>query len=94
MSIKLGKSGIVPNWLRGNDWSAERRLKEASQIMAFSPRDWSINCNRGDIPESPDPEIWALWCLITSDTKQEALKMWWDFCDEAAKKNCMIKLGD
>lgn len=82
MSIKLGKRGTVPNWIEENDWSAEKRIDWAKQIMAFSSRDWSINFNRDDIPKSHDPETWALWCLIVSGTKDEALESWWSFCDE------------
>lgn len=79
MSIKVGQRSIIsiiPNWIKENDWSPEKRLDWARQIMAFSPRDWSINFSYGDIPESHDFEIWALYCLITSDTKEEALETW------------------
>jgi len=81
MGLKIGKRGIVPNWLKFNDWSGSKRLLLANEIMAFSSRDWSITFNRGDTPDAPDPEKWALWCLITQDTKEEALAVWWEFCD-------------
>ncbi|MCK5615076.1 hypothetical protein KAR91_75130 [Candidatus Pacearchaeota archaeon] len=82
MSIKFGQRGIIPNWIEGNDWSPEKRLDWAGRIMSLSSRDWSINFNSGDIPESHDPEMWALWCLIVSDTKDDALESWWSLCDE------------
>ena len=82
MSIKFGQRGIIPNWIEENDWSPEKRLDWANQIMVFSSRDWSINFYRGDIPESHDFETWALYCLIASDTKEEALENWWNLCDE------------
>ena len=86
MSIKSEKSNIIPNWIEKNDWSPEKRLDWAKQIMVFSSRDWSINFNSGDIPESNDPKTWALWCLITADTKDKALEYWKSFCDEQLNK--------
>jgi len=79
MSVKAGERGIIPNWIKENDWSAESRILWANTIMATSPRDWSCNI---ETLKHPDPELWALWCLITSDTKEEALESWWNFCDE------------
>ena len=73
--------GVIPDWIK-DDWSPESRLKTAHDIMAFSPRDWSIRFNKGDTPNSPDPEIWALWCLICCDTKEEAVEAWYAFCDD------------
>jgi hypothetical protein len=90
----MGKRGITPNWISENDWSAKKRLEWANKIMAFSPRDWSINFNSGDKPESPDSEIWALWCLITNDTKEEALEAWWGFCDDNANTYNAHRMGD
>ena len=78
MSIKL------PNWITENDWSDKSRLDWANQIMAFSSRDWSVFNNANG--RTPDFEKWALWCLITSDTKEEAIKTWESFVIESSQK--------
>jgi len=80
MSVKIGKRGYIPNWIKYNDWSYESRIKFANEIMAFSPRDWS----KYDYADGGvcDTEKWALWCLIICDTKEDALNQWYDFCDE------------
>lgn len=85
MSVKLGKRGDIPNWIAMNDWSAERRLEWAKTIMATSPRDWSrVPCRNLPLPpRAPDPELWALWCLVCCETPDDAMRAWWDFCDEA-----------
>ena len=72
----------IPNWISENDWTPEKRLYWANTIMSFSSRDWSIKFNHGDIPKSPDAEVWKIWCLITQDTKRDALKCWQEFCEQ------------
>lgn len=79
MSVRMGNRDHIPNWISENDWSAEKRLDWISRIMAFSPRDWSVK--QKQTLGAPDPELWAIWCLACSDTKEEALESWWDFCD-------------
>ncbi|MCP4137530.1 MAG: hypothetical protein GY754_41570 [bacterium] len=68
------KKEIEPNWLKENDWTPEKRLEWAGKILANSPRDW--RSNSGGVPGSPDPETWALWCLLCCDTKERARKEW------------------
>jgi len=80
MSVKIGKVGQIPNWIWDNDWSAKRRLYWLNQIMAFSSRDWSQYAHA--TPGYPDAEKWAIWCLVCCDTKEEALKTWYDFCEQ------------
>lgn len=81
MSVRIEKRGDVPNWIKDNDWSESSRIKWASEIMAFSPRDWSVYdyAEGGNI----DAEKWSLWCLICCDSKNEALDLWYNFCDAA-----------
>jgi hypothetical protein len=80
MGITIGKRGIVPNWIKENNWTFEQRLKSASEIMSFSSRDWSVHDYA--VSGFPDAEKFALWCLINCDTKIEALNTWYNFCDE------------
>lgn len=82
MSVKSDKFSVIPNWIEENDWTPNSRIHWMQIIMAFSPRDWSINFNAGDNPESADAEIWALWCLVMCDSKEEALESWKNFCKE------------
>ena len=63
-----------PNWLKNNDWSDESRIAFAKNIMVFSSRDWSITYKTPQ--ENPDSEKWALWCLISCDTKEQAIEDW------------------
>ncbi len=84
MSVRIGKVGQEPNWIRENDWSSKQRLDWIHRIMAFSPRDWSFTKHSAvtvgvDCPES---ETWAMWCLACCDTKEEALESWYGFCEQ------------
>ena len=79
MSVKIGKVGQVPNWIRENDWSLESRIKWMKNIMAFSPRDWTVNV---ESPGCPEPELWVLWCLINCNSKELALEEWNIFCKQ------------
>ncbi len=79
--MKLVKD-YIPNWINENSWTAEDRIRWLQIIMALNSRDWSIKFNKGDIPESLDPTLWKIWCLVTCDTKKEAIETWKDFVIE------------
>lgn len=79
MSVKISSVGKVPNWISENDWSNKDRLHWMSIIMTTSPRDWSKYPYA--IPCYPDPESWAIYILVNSDTKEEALQSWTSFCN-------------
>lgn len=79
MSIGMGNQEHVPNWIAENDWSPERRIEWIGIIMALSSRDWSVK--QKEPPGAPEPELWALYCLALSDTKEEAFELWQGFCE-------------
>ena len=84
MSITGGVRGREPNWIAENDWSPASRLDWIHRIMAFSSRDWG----RKDYgaPGTPDPEEWAIWILACIDSKDEALEVWYESCDNWASE--------
>ena len=84
MSIHLGKRGTAPNWIEENNWSSEKRLEWISVIMGFSSRDWAKHdfATQG----TPDPEMWAIWILVNSDSKKDALETWYGYCDDCKDK--------
>lgn len=81
MSIHIGSRGDRPNWIIGIGWDALSRLNKISEIMAFSSRDWSTYAIA--IPNTPDPESFAIWILTCIETKEEALDAWWSFCEDS-----------
>lgn len=67
----------IPNWLKDNNWTDAERLDWINQLFAFSSRDWSVYPKIGEVQGGyPDYEMWALYCLGTCKTKDEALKVW------------------
>jgi len=79
MSVKINKDGKIPNWISENAWSAENRLDWINQIMAFSPRCWSVV--QPTDQKYYDAESWAIWCLACCDSKDAALEAWNNFCN-------------
>lgn len=67
-------------------WTLKNRIEKASDIMTFSPRDWSqINPTHYDDVYF-DAESWAIWCLICCDTREIAIYSWNDFLDDYKTK--------
>lgn len=85
MSVKLPPTvpeqpDDYPNWLQ-IEWTPEERLHAAGEIMAFSSQSWGTY-HGGLEKGAPKTETWALYCLILSDSRDEARDLWRDYVAE------------
>jgi hypothetical protein len=72
MSVKKGTKGVSPNWIKDTNFLDKKQVvDQISKIMVYSPRDWS-----------EDPELWAIYVLIHSDTTIDAQETWENICDD------------